>query len=161
MSPTRRSGRLSLQRRQQHWNWSGSVDCGYGAKQSGSIGLSVGGVDHAAQLLITAGDNPERMRTDPKFARLCGTAPILASSGKSERHRLHRGGDRQANRALHLAVVVRLRYCERTKAYYQRRTAEGLSRPEIMHCLKRYAAREVFHKLRADIHALQKSLNDL
>jgi transposase len=119
------------------------------------------GVDHAAQLLVTAGDNPERMRTDPKFARLCGTAPIPASSGKSERHRLHRGGDRQANRALHLAVVVRLRYCERTKAYCQRRTAERLSRPEIMRCLKRYAAREVFHTLRADMHALRKSLDGL
>lgn len=119
------------------------------------------GIDHAAQLLITAGDNPERMRSDPKFARLCGTAPIPASSGKTDRHRLHRGGDRQANRALHLAVVVRMRYCDRTKTYVRRRTAEGLSRTEIMRCLKRYAAREVFHTLRADMNALQKALDDL
>ena len=100
------------------------------------------------------------MRTDPKYARLCGNTPIPASSGKSDRHRPHSGGDRQANRVLHLAVVVRLRYCERTKTYYQRRTTEGRSRPEIMRCLKRYVAREVFHTLRADMHALQKSHDD-
>lgn len=114
------------------------------------------GIDHAAQLLVTAGDNPDRMRSDPSFARLCGTAPIPASSGRTTRHRLHRGGDRQANRALHLAVVVRMRYCERTKTYVERRTAEGLSRREIMRCLKRYLAREVFHTLRADITGLHR-----
>ena len=118
------------------------------------------GTDHAAQLLVTAGDNPDRMRSDPSFARLCGTAPIPASSGRTTRHRLHRGGDRQANRALHLAVVVRMRYCDRTKAYVERRTAEGLTRREIMRCLKRYLAREVFHTLRADMAALHP-LDDL
>lgn len=114
------------------------------------------GIDHAAQLLVTAGDNPERMRSDPSFARLCGTAPIPASSGRTTRHRLHRGGDRQANRALHLAIVVRMRNRDRTKAYVERRTEEGLSRREIMRCLKRYLAREVFHTLRADMANLHR-----
>ena len=81
-------------------------------------------------------------------------APILASSGKTQRHRLHRGGDRSANHALHIAVIVRLRYCERTRAYAVRRTSEGLSMPEIIRCLKRYLAREVFIALRADYAAI-------
>jgi transposase len=74
------------------------------------------GVDHAGQLLTTAGDNPERLRGEAAFAHLCGTAPVPASSGKTHRHRLHRGGDRDANRALHLAVVARMRWCPRTRA---------------------------------------------
>jgi transposase len=92
------------------------------------------GADHAGQLLVTAGEHPERLRGEAAFAHLCGSAPIPASSGKTRRHRLHRGGDRAANRALHLAVVVRLRWCERTRAYAARRTAEGLSTREIMRC---------------------------
>ena len=74
------------------------------------------GVDHAGQLLTTAGQRPERLRGEAAFAHLCGAAPIPASSGKTHRHRLHRGGDRDANRALHLAVVVRMRWCPRTRA---------------------------------------------
>jgi len=74
------------------------------------------GVDHAGQLLTTAGDNPQRLRGEAAFAHLCGAAPIPASSGTTHRHRLHRGGDRAANRALHLAVVVRMRWCPRTQA---------------------------------------------
>jgi len=112
------------------------------------------GVDHAGQLLTTAGDNPERLRGEAAFAHLCGTAPIPASSGTTHRHRLHRGGDRAANRALHLAVVVRMRWCPRTRAYAKRRTTEGLSKPEIMRCIKRYLAREVYHALVADFEAL-------
>jgi transposase len=112
------------------------------------------GVDHAGQLLVSAGQNPERLRSEAAFARLCGAAPIPASSGRTSRHRLSRGGDRQANRALHMAVVVRLRRCPRTKAYVERRTAEGLSKPEIMRCLKRYLAREVYHALQTDLSAL-------
>lgn len=77
-------------------------------------------------------------------------APIPASSGKTHRHRLHRAGDRAANRALHIAVVVRMRYCPRTRAYVARRTREGRSKPEIIRCLKRYLAREVFRALRTD-----------
>jgi transposase len=112
------------------------------------------GVDHAGQLLITAGQHPERLRGEAAFAHLCGVAPILASSGKVRRHRLHRGGDRDANRALHLAVVVRMRFCPRTRAYVERRTKEGLSKPEIIRCIKRYLAREVYHALIADFEAL-------
>jgi transposase len=112
------------------------------------------GVDHAGQLLVSAGQNPERLHSEAGFARLCGAAPIPASSGHTSRHRLSRGGDRQANRALHMAVVVRLRRCPRTRAYVERRTAEGLTKPEIMRCLKRYLAREVYHALRADLSAL-------
>jgi transposase len=112
------------------------------------------GVDHAGQLLVSAGQNPERLHSEAGFARLCGAAPIPASSGRTSRHRLSRGGDRQANRALHMAVVVRLRRCPRTRAYVERRTAEGLSKPEIMRCLKRYLAREVYHALRADLSVL-------
>jgi len=112
-------------------------------------------VDHAGQLLTTAGDNPERLRGEAAFAHLCGTAPVPAGSGKTHRHRLHRGGDRDANRALHLAVVVRMRWCPRTRAYAERRAKDGLSKPEIMRCVKRYLAREVYHALVADFEALK------
>jgi len=119
-----------------------------------TIALPAIGVDHAGQLLVTVGDRPERLRSEAAFAHLCGVAPIPASSGRTQRHRLHRGGDPGANRALHLAVVVRLRCCPRTRRYVERRTAEGLSKPEIMRCLKRYLAREVFHTLSADLQDL-------
>lgn len=120
-----------------------------------TIALPAIGVEHAGQLLVTAGERPERLRSEAAFAHLCGVAPIPASSGRTQRHRLHRGGDRAANRALHLAVVVRLRCCPRTRRYMERRTAEGLSKPEIMRCLKRYLAREVFRTLTADLRELQ------
>jgi transposase len=108
------------------------------------------GIEIAGQLLVTAGDNPERLRSEAAFAMLCGAAPLPASSGKTQRHRLNRGGDRRANSALHMAVIVRLRMDERTKAYVARRTAQGRSKLEIIRCLKRYLAREVFALLRAD-----------
>jgi transposase len=106
---------------------------------------------HAGQLLVTAGQNIERLANDGAFARLCGASPLPASSGRTSRHRLNRGGDRKANRALHLIAVCRLRYCARTRAYANRRTAEGLTKPEIIRCLKRYIARELYHTLRADL----------
>ena len=112
------------------------------------------GVDTTSALLVTIGDNPDRLRSEAAFARLCGVAPIPASSGKTNRHRLHRGGDRSGNRALHIATVVRMRYSDETRAYVARRTAEGLSKPEIIRCLKRYLAREIFQALRADYAAL-------
>jgi transposase len=112
------------------------------------------GVDHAGQLLVTAGQRPERLRSEAAFAHLCGAAPIPASSGTTHRHRLHRGGDRGANRALHLAVVVRMRWCPRTRGYAERRTKQGMSKPEIIRCVKRYLAREVYHALVADFEAL-------
>ena len=104
----------------------------------------------AGQLLVTAGDNPDRLRSEASFAMLCGVAPLPASSGKTQRHRLNRGGDRAANSALHLAVIVRMRMDCRTRAYVARRTTDGLSKLEIIRCLKRYLAREVFAFLRAD-----------
>lgn len=112
------------------------------------------GPDTAAALLVSIGDNPDRLRSERAFAHLAGVAPIPASSGKTNRHRLHRGGDRSANRALHIAVIVRMRYCHKTRAYVARRTADGLSKPEIIRCLKRYLAREVFIALRSDILAM-------
>lgn len=108
--------------------------------------LAVHGVgpETAAQLLITCGDNPDRLTSSAAFAALCGVAPIPASSGKARRHRLSRGGDRQANRALYLIVLARMAWCPRTRAYVTRRTAEGKSQKEIIRCLKRYVARELF-----------------
>lgn len=105
------------------------------------------GPDGAAALLTAAGDNPDRIHSEAGFAALCGTNPIPASSGKTTRYRLNRGGNRQANAALHRAVITRLRHHEPTKAYMQRRLAESKSTKEILRCLKRYLAREVYHQL--------------
>ena len=105
------------------------------------------GPDSAANLLIAAGSNSERLQSEAAFASLCGVSPIPASSGKTNRHRLNRGGDRQANAALYRIVVVRLRHDRRTNAYMQRRTREGMSKAEVIRCLKRYVAREVFSAL--------------
>jgi len=105
------------------------------------------GTQNAGELLVTAGQTPERLRSEAGFAMLCGACPIPASSGKTVRHRLNRGGDRQANSALHMIVVYRMRCDARTKAYVARRSAEGLGKREIMRCLKRYVAREVYHVL--------------
>lgn len=111
------------------------------------------GTLHAAQFLITAGQNIDRLHGEAAFARLCGVAPIPVSSGKTHRMRLHRGGDRQANRALYLICVCRMRHDQRTRAYIARRMAEGLSKKDAMRCIKRYIAREVFHALEADLTA--------
>lgn len=117
------------------------------------LGISTG---HAGRLLVTAGQNIDRLRGEAAFAALCGASPVPASSGKTTRHRLNFGGDRQANRALHLIAVCRLRYCHRTRAYAQRRTAEGKTKSEIMRCLKRYIARETYNTLLADLTAAQR-----
>lgn len=101
---------------------------------------------NAARLVIAAGQNPERLRSEGSFAALCGTSPVEASSGKHRRHRINRGGDRDANSALHIAVLVRSTRCEETQAYIARRTAEGRSQREIWRCLKRALARR-FHRL--------------
>ena len=105
------------------------------------------GIDTAAALLITAGDNPDRLTSEAAFAHLCGVAPIPASSGKTTRHRLHRGGNRDANRALWVVAMGRLRWDARTRAYLARRTAQGKTKREIIRCLKRFIAREVYHVL--------------
>ncbi|MFG2677403.1 IS110 family transposase, partial [Streptomyces sp. NPDC048445] len=105
------------------------------------------GPETAGQLLASAGDNPERMRSEAAFAHLAGVAPIPASSGRTHRHRLNRGGDRAANNALHTIVLTRMRFDERTRAYVERRTKEGLNKKDIMRCLKRIVAREVYRAL--------------
>ena len=102
------------------------------------------GHESAAQLLLTAGDNSERLHSEASFAALCGVSPVPASSGKTTRHRLNRGGDRAANSALHIIAIGRLRTDPRTKAYVAKRIAEGHSKLEAIRCLKRYIAREVF-----------------
>jgi transposase len=99
-------------------------------------------------MLIVAGDNPDRVRSEPAFARLCGVAPIPASSGMTTRHRLNRGGHRQANAALYRVVIVRMQHHEPTKAYVARRTAEGKTKSEIIRCLKRLLARELWAAMR-------------
>jgi transposase len=104
------------------------------------------GSDVAAKLVIAAGQNPQRMRTEACFAALCGSSPVEASSGKTKRHRLNRGGDRQANNALWTVARIRKQFDPETQAYFERRTKEGLDDREIMRCMKRYLARE-FHGL--------------
>jgi transposase len=106
------------------------------------------GVEIAGQFLVTTGDNAERIRNEAAFAKLCGVAPQPASSGRtSGRHRLSRGGDRAANSALYIVTIVRMRHHQPTRDYVERRTAEGLSKREIIRCLKRYIAREVYANL--------------
>ena len=114
--------------------------------QLGDRGL--GALRRQPQLLTSAGDNPDRITSEAAFAHLCGVAPVPASSGRVHRHRLNRGGDRNANNALYVVVINRLRYDSRSRAYAERRTQEGLSKPEIISCLKRYVAREIYHVLR-------------
>ena len=112
------------------------------------LGLYGVGIDTAATLLVTAGDNPDRLHRERSWAHLCGVAPLSASSGKtSDRHRLSRAGDRQANAALYRIVLTRMRHDEETRVYVRRRRSEGLNTPEIMRCLKRYVARETFKHL--------------
>jgi transposase len=111
------------------------------------ISLPAIGTDHAATLLLVAGDNPQRLGSEASFASLCGVSPIEASSGKVVRHRLNRGGNRDANRALHMICMVRMGMDRRTREYVARRTQEGKSKREILRCLKRYVAREVYRVL--------------
>ena len=105
------------------------------------------GTENAATLLIVAGDNPQRLGSEASFAGLCGVSPIEASSGKVVRHRLNRGGNREANRALYMICLARIRRDRRTQEYVARRTVEGKSKREIIRCLKRYVAREVYRVL--------------
>ena len=95
-------------------------------------------------MLLLVGDNPERIRSEGALAKLCGACPLPASSGRTSRHRLNRGGNRQANAALHRIVVTRMRLHQPTKDYVARRTKDGKTTKEIMRCLKRYVAREIF-----------------
>ncbi len=119
------------------------------ARAPGLLALYGVGPDTAALLLVAAGDHPERLRSEAAWAHLCAVAPIPASSGKVTRHRLNPGGDRQANHALWRIVITRMSSHPPTRAYVARRTEEGLSKKEIIRCLKRYAAREIYPHLRA------------
>lgn len=112
------------------------------------------GAQTAAVLVCVAGDNPERLRSEAALAALCGVSPLQASSGKTTRHRLNRGGDRAANNALWTIAMVRMRSDPRTKAYVARRTSQGLSRKEIQRCLKRYIVRELYPLILADLRRL-------
>ncbi len=114
------------------------------------------GTDVATALLVAAGDNPERLRSEATFAHLCGVAPLDASSGKQERHRLNRGGDRQANSALWHIVITRMVCDEHTRAYIARRIEQGRTKKEAIRCLKRFIAREVYHQLPRQQLALDK-----
>ncbi|NEM09019.1 IS110 family transposase, partial [Geodermatophilus normandii] len=105
------------------------------------------GPETAGALLVAAGDNPERLTTEQSFAALCGASPVQASSGNTRRHRLNRGGDRQANSALWRIVLVRMKTHPPTREYVTRRTAEGMAKRDIMRCLKRYVAREIYHHI--------------
>jgi transposase len=119
------------------------------ARAPGLLALHGAGPDTAALLLVAAGDHPERLRSESSWAHLCGVAPIPASSGKvTGRYRLNRGGNREANQALWRVVICRMSSHPATRAYVERRTKEGLSKREIIRCLKRYVAREVYHHLR-------------
>ncbi|MBA4864251.1 IS110 family transposase [Streptomyces sp. PSKA54] len=111
------------------------------------IALPGVGPETAGQLLTSAGDNPDRLRSQASFAHLCGAAPVPASSGRTNRHRLNRGGDRAANNALHTIVLVRMKYDQRTQEYVARRTAEGMAKKDIIRCLKRFVAREIYRHL--------------
>ena len=109
------------------------------------------GPQTAATLLVTAGDNPTRLRSEAALAALCGVSPLAASSGKVSRHRLNRGGQRQANNALWTIAMVRMRSDARTREYVAKRTREGLSKKEIQRCLKRYIVRELYPLILADL----------
>jgi transposase len=114
------------------------------------------GADTAAELLIVAGDNVDRVRNEAAWARLCGVCPVPASSGQTRRYRLNRGGQRQANAALYRAVIVRMRFHQPTIDYVTRRTAEGKTKAEIIRCLKRYLAREAWAYLHPERHLHNK-----
>ena len=111
------------------------------------------GADTAAEMLIVFGDNPERIKSEAAFAKLCGTCPIPASSGMTNKHRLYRGGHRQANAALYRTVIVRMRFHQPTIDYVARRTAEGLTKKDIIRCVKRFLAREVYQRVMIDHRA--------
>lgn len=115
------------------------------------VTLNGAGTQTASALLVAAGDNPERLRSSASFAALCGVSPLDASSGRQQRHRLNRGGDRQANAALYLIVISRLRWDRATKAYMERRLAEGGTRKEVIRCRKLYVARPVHRAIINDL----------
>lgn len=144
-----------------------ALDGGVTARNPGLRAAHGVGPDTAAQLLVTAGGNPDRMRTEASFAALCGAAPVPASSGRTNRHRLSRGGDRQANAALYRIALVRMSSDSRTREYVAHQTAAGRTKKEIIRLLKRAIAREMFRCLTttvtvpgiADLRPLRQSKN--
>ena len=112
------------------------------------------GTENAGAVMVAVGDNPDRLRSEASFAMMCGVCPIPASSGKTQRHRLNRGGNRQANSALHMSSCAECEPTSGPRAYVARRTLEGLSKREIMRCLKRYVAREIYRVLTGPIECL-------
>lgn len=151
----------------EHQTLTKALDADVTARNPGLKAAHGVGPDTAAQLLITAGGNPDRMRTEASFAALCGAAPVPASSGKTSRHRLSRGGDRAANAALYRIALVRMSSDSRTRQYVTRQTAAGRTKKEIIRLLKRAIAREVFRCLTttvlvpgiADLRPLRQSKN--
>ncbi|MFP5257128.1 MAG: transposase [Acidimicrobiia bacterium] len=111
------------------------------------------GADTAAEMLIVCGDNPERVRSEAAFAKLCGACPIPASSGVTNRHRLSRAGHRHVNAVFYRAVIVRMRFHQPTIDYVARRTAERLFKRDIIRCLKRFLAREIYQRVMTDHRA--------
>jgi len=126
----------------------------YAPRLRGRFGV---GPQTAAVLVAVAGDNPERLKSEASLAALCGVSPLQASSGKTVRHRLNRGGDRSANNALWTIALVRMRSDPRTRAYVDRRTKEGMTKKEIHRCIKRYLVREVYPLILADLAASSKA----
>ena len=117
------------------------------------LGMST---QHAGQLLITAGPNPTPLHNESSSAALCAASPIPASNGKTNRHRLNRSGDRAANRTPHLIAMGRMRWRPATRAYVQQRTKEGLTKKDIIRCLKRYIARAIYTTIQQDLANLAK-----
>jgi transposase len=115
------------------------------------MAMNAVGPEAAGQIIATAGENIDRLHSEAALARICGVAPIPASSGNTTRHRLHRGGDRDANSAIHLIVINRLRWHPATHTYMARRITEGKTKKEIIRCLKRAVIRELYHALQADL----------
>ena len=121
---------------------------------SPALGQDIGELAGLGRVGIAVGDNPERIRTEAGFAALCGVNPVSASSGRTSRHRLNRSGNRQANNALWVIAMVRLSHDPTTRAYSERQKTEGLSHREIVRCLKRYLARQLYPILLADLATL-------
>ncbi|MDX2828485.1 transposase [Streptomyces ipomoeae] len=113
------------------------------------------GADTAAEVLVVVGDNPERIRSQAAFAKLAGVCPVPASSGRTDRHRLNRGGHRQLNSALYRVVIVRMRFHQPTIDYVTRRTSDGKTKKEIIRCLKQYLAREIYQMVKANPKRVQ------
>ena len=111
------------------------------------VALTGVGTETGGALLVAIGDNPDRLHSEAAFAALCGASPVEASSGRQKRHRLNRGGNRDANRALWVVVMCRMATDATTRAYVERRTQQGLSKREIVRCLKRYVARQIYRTM--------------